>query len=149
MSFEQTRDLIGRARAFHRQLRDFYHGLETVAEKERVRMLLDYLARHEEIMEKHLAEYEAGPGGRVLDTWLKYAPHTEIRKALAEVGIRPDAGFQDVVCTALRLDELLLEMYRKAAEMAPREDVRELFRGLFEEGKRERAKLVMAVFEVQ
>ena len=50
MAFETTKDVLDHARDFHRQLSDHYAQLRDKAERERVKMLLDYLSRHE----KHL-----------------------------------------------------------------------------------------------
>lgn len=149
MSFEQTKDVIERARLFHRQLRDYYLQLKEVTDKQRVQMLLDYLCLHEEKMERSLSEFEQSTTRGALSTWFMYAPGDETEKVLKSLRIDPDMTSQEVVCTALQLDETLLRLYKQAAELAPREPIRELFRSMYEEGKKERSKLVLNLFEPQ
>jgi rubrerythrin len=146
MSFEQTRDVIDRARAFHRDLRDFYRRLEDVAVKERVRILLDYLSRHEQVMEGRLAECEATHDRGVLNTWFKYTP-PPIREEIGKFVIRPDMSAEAVIRMALQFDETLLRLYAHAADLAPTPEVKDLFQQLHDEGRKERAKLVRDAFE--
>lgn len=147
MPFEQTRDVIEKARAFHHDMAAFYHRVEHVVEKERVRMVLDWLASHEERMEAKLAEVESSTAKRILDSWYQYPPDATVRDAITRIELRPDMRAQDVICMALHLDENLLRLYKRAAEAAPMGEVREVFESLLEEGKRERAKLVLDLFE--
>lgn len=147
MPFEQTRDVIEKARDFHRQLAAFYHRLESMVDRERVRMTLEYLAAHEERMELRLAEFEASTGRRVLDAWYQYPPDDSIREALATANIHADISAPDAICMALDLDENLLRLYAKAANAAQHAEVRDAFETLLEEGKKERSKLVLDLFE--
>ena len=147
MAFEQVRDVIERARAFHRELADFYHRAENDAERERVKLLLDYLVRHEQRMGAQLAAFEHDSSRRVMETWFVVSPGATIREEIARIKLRPDMTTSEVICMALRIDEFLLQLYREAAEEATNEAVRETFQRLFEEGKRERSKMVLDVFE--
>lgn len=147
MPFKQTRDVIEKARAFHSDLASFYHRLEAVAEKERVKMVLDWLASHEERMEAKLAEVEASTAKRMLDSWYQYPPDATVQEAVARLDVRPDMRAQDVICMALHLDENLLRLYKRAADTASMNEVRDVFESLLEEGKKEREKLVLDLFE--
>ncbi len=147
MPFKQTRDVIEKARAFHSDLASFYHRLEAVAEKERVKMVLDWLASHEERMEAKLAEVEASTAKRMLDSWYQYPPDATVQEAVARLDVRPDMRAQDVICMALHLDENLLRLYKRAADTASMGEVRDVFESLLEEGKKEREKLVLDLFE--
>lgn len=147
MPFEQTRDVIEKARAFHRDMAAFYHRTEAVVERERVKMVLDWLASHEERMERKLAEVEASTAKRMLDSWYQYPPDADVQQAVARIEVRPDMRAQDVICMALHLDETLLRLYKRAADTAPMSEVRDVFESLLEEGKKEREKLVLDLFE--
>ncbi len=147
MAFEQVRDVIDRARAFHRELAEFYRRAENTADRERVKLVLDYLVRHERRMGEQLAAFEQGSPRRVLESWFVVSPGATIREEIARIVLRPDMTVSEVVCLALKLDEFLLQLYREASEAASAEPVREAFERLYEEGKIERAKLVLDVFE--
>jgi hypothetical protein len=47
MRFEQVRGLLDHARLFHRHLSEFYEGLASHEEADRVKLLLEHLGRHE------------------------------------------------------------------------------------------------------
>ena len=69
--FKQTKDVLDYARTFHRQLSEYYDSLSKLAEKQRVKMLLDYLSRHEKHLDEILADYEEDASKKVMNTWLK------------------------------------------------------------------------------
>lgn len=147
MPFEQARDVIEKARTFHHELAEFYHRIGTVVDRERVQLLLEYLGGHEERRERQLTEFARSTSVSILDTWYQFPPDTRVRDALQKIHIRPDMTVAEAVCMALQLDENLLRLYRQAAEGAPVEHLREAFTRLYEEGKKERAKIVGDLFE--
>ncbi len=147
MPFEQVKDVIERAKAFHRQLAERLHQCEKEADREKLRMVLDYLAGHEERMEQRLAQIEAATASQILATWYQYPPAPEVVERLAKIEVRPGMSPSDLVCAALQLDEQLLKLYRAAADAAPTPVVREMFESLLEEAKQERAQLVFGLFQ--
>lgn len=147
MSSEQARGLIEHARVFHRELEVFYHRLENIVQKERVKMLLEYLEEHERRMGERLRVMETQLSRPVLDTWFKFSAEPHAEHLVASFKARPDMSSSEVICLALDLDEYLLKMFKEAAVRAPDEQVREAFLSLYEEGKNERAKLVLDMFE--
>lgn len=144
MALEQTRDIIEKARAFHHALADYYEQLEHVPQKEKVRMALEYLRRHERAMEEELRNFEANTDRALLDTWFRYSPEAS-EEAIARLKIRPDMSIEEVMELALKMDEQLLETYARAAQMAPAPAVREIFANLHREGLRERARFLRAL----
>ena len=58
MSIKKTRDIIDYARGFHEKLNLYYQSLAEHTNKERLKLLLEYMARHEKHFEECLAEYE-------------------------------------------------------------------------------------------
>ncbi len=146
MPFEQTRDILEKARGFHRALAAYFERLEQIAPKERVRMVLEYLRRHEQAMDEELKSFEAHAARPVLESWFKYAPES-VQEAIQRLEIRADMTVEEVVDIALKLDEQLLALYGHAARLAPDAAVRELFSNLHREGLRERARILRAVNE--
>jgi rubrerythrin len=147
MPFEQARDMILRARAFHRELGEFYARVEDVVQKERVKLLLEYLVEHERRMIEHLEAIQEGLPPDVLNTWMQYPPDAPLPPTMDDLRISPDATASDVICMALDLDERLLKMYKELAVYAPSAEVREAFLSLYQEGCQERSKLVLDMFE--
>lgn len=148
MSYEQTRDVIEKARQFHHELQAFYRRSEEGIAKERMRLLLDYLSRHEAWMEAQLDQFEHTAASQAaLETWLKFVPPPHITETLAKLRITPEMTSAEVIKLALDLDDHLLNLYRQAAEASPTEDVREVFEKLVAECRRERKRVVRDVYE--
>ena len=147
MAFQQVRDIISQVRGFHDELAAFYQSLENVAEKERVRLILGYLKRHEETMSRALVELERQSAPRVLDAWMVYPPAQQVFDEIRSTRILPDMGPTEVVVTAIRLDDKIQDFLREAARQAATPRIREIFENLRAEGLSERSRMVLDVFE--
>jgi rubrerythrin len=130
MRFEQVRDVLEYARTVHRQLSEFYKNLGEQAEKERVKMLCDYMSRHEKHLEESLADYEDGAAENVLNTWFQFAPSEEMFATLRDFKVTPALSVDQVVRLAMEVDDCLINYYRTMAESADTEEVREIFNNL-------------------
>ena len=141
-TFERTQDVLDHARTFHNELRRLYEQLSTETQKERVKMLLEYLSHHEKHLEQSLAAYEESASERVLDTWFKYVPQEDKLKEFQDVKLEPDMSIDDVVDVALRMDNCLVEFYKDMAEVAVIPEVKEVFTNLLAMEEKEKRKLV-------
>lgn len=148
MPAETVRDVLDRARAFHRELGEFYHQLEDASEKARVKLVLEYLRHHETFMEECLTKFEDGASANVL-TWYKNTPDAATHKCFENLEVRPDMTAEDVMRVALRLDECLIRLYRGMAERAPSAEVRELFDDLLKLELREERNMVRDTGEME
>lgn len=146
---ETVKDVLERARVFHRDMSAFYGRMSNVAERERVRLVLDYLARHERYMDDCLSAFEKGAGKQVLTTWYKYTPPKATVAALSGIELRPDMSVEDVLKVAFRLDECLVALYRGMAEGAPSVEIRDLFNKLLELEKKAEHQLVRDTVEME
>jgi hypothetical protein len=120
-----------------------------VAEQPRVKLLADYMARHEKILERSLAKFEEGASRGVLNTWFKNAPSVATGKCFEGVEIKPDMNIEDVIRIALKLDDCLLELYRSMADAAMAKDVKELFDQLLKAEMREERLTVRSALEME
>ena len=148
-SFERTQDVLDHARAFHKELQRLYQQLSTETEKERVKMLLEYLSRHEEHLEQSLSAYEAGASKRVLDTWFKYVPQEDKLQKFRDVKLEPEMSVDDVIEVALQMDNCLVDFYKDMAEVAVSQEVKEVFTNLLEMEEQEKHKLVRNALQLK
>jgi rubrerythrin len=151
MGCEQTRDILAGAEAFHRQIGEYYHQMSDQAEKPRIKMLLDYLSRHEEQLADSLADYEQNASAAVMDTWFQSKHKLDVCAILKDVKISPEMSVDDVIDLGLKLDDCLITMYRDLAENAHSEDVRTVFQNLLdmeEEEKRQLTRNAMRVTDI-
>ncbi|MGF1612384.1 MAG: hypothetical protein ACFCVA_00340 [Gammaproteobacteria bacterium] len=140
-TFERTQDVLDHARSFHHQVADLYQRLEDRTEKERVKLLLDYLQRHEKHLEESLSQYEEGASKRVLDTWFQYSLEQDPSDILADIELKKDMSVDDVVRLALRLDDYLIDLCKSMADRADIPELKELFTNLCELEQQEKYRL--------
>ncbi len=141
MAGKQVGDILAQARQFHQDLSRFFGDLEKVADRERVKMLLSYFSHQEEALQESLRSFETSIGHEVLATWYKFPPESEGKHLLEHLHLEPSMTVDQVVETALALVDCLTRVYRTAAETAPTEDVREVFRHLLRLADRQRDRL--------
>lgn len=146
MAYEQVRDVLDRIGRFHHLISEFYEQLEGIVEKERVVIILDYLRRHEILFEERIKEFERQADANTLDTWFKYTPTDDMQREIARLEARPDLTTDEVVSMALRLDDIMLNIYRESCDFAVIDEVKEVFSNLYDECVKERSKMVLAVF---
>ncbi len=147
MPLEQARDVVTQARTFHQELGRFYEKLERHEQRERVKLLLEYLVDHEQRMAEQMDALQESLPRTVLDTWFRNAPEMPPPVPMDTAGISPDMSPAEVICMALDLDERMLKVFKHVALQSPVQEVREAFLALYEEGRRERNKLVLDMFE--
>ena len=132
MAFSRVRDILDRARVFHEQLSGFYANMEKTADREKSRILLNYMSRHEQNMVECLARYEKEAANRVLDTWFKFPPEMKECRCFECVDLKPSMSLDDIIDVALKVDQCLLKLYSETAEKSNSQEVRDLFRKLLE-----------------
>lgn len=142
MAYEQTRDILANAESFHRQIGEYYHQLGDHAHKQRIKMLLEYLSRHEEHLADSLADFEQNASTAVMETWFNSKHKLNACEILKDIQIAPEMSVDDVIDLGLQLDECLITMYRDLAENAQCEDVRSVFQNLLDMEEEEKRQLV-------
>jgi rubrerythrin len=130
MAYVTTRDLLNQVRDFHQKLCHCYAEMSELTNRQKLKMLLDYMSWHEEWIEKSLGQYEADAAERILNAWFQFPPHLEREKAFAGIECGPEMDVDDVVKAVLQFDSCVIEFYREAAQRATHEDVRDLFNRL-------------------
>lgn len=142
MRFEQVKDVLEHVIDYHSELADEYHKLLEQAPDERTRMLLGYLADHEQQMRKGLEGYRSGDHRSVLNTWMQNTPDLGHPEALQEFrGRLCCTSVDEVLDLAERIHDTLGEMYRALATGAVIADERELFESLAERQVTEKKRL--------
>jgi hypothetical protein len=134
MSVDQARGIIDHARQFHKQVGAYYHHLADHSERERLRLLLEYMSRHEERLEAALADYEGAAPAKILDTWLQSANETDAFKTacdkLRTVKIDSSSDVDDIMQLGVELSDCLIGVYRDLAQRAEPDSVQQVFENL-------------------
>jgi len=141
MPSEQAKDVLKHCQAFHRKVSEYYQQLKDQVASERVKMLLEYLSRHEKHLAKTLGRYEKEASSKLLQTWLQFVDE-HILKIFDEVEVKPDMTVEDVIKVGLQFDDALLKCFRNVVDNAETEEVRAAFQNLIEMEEQEKHQLV-------
>jgi hypothetical protein len=69
---------------------------------------------------------------RILDEWLQNVPDERSLKSCALHKLEADAGFDDIIAAALRMDDCVIELYRHMQSVTPHTERRAVFGNLME-----------------
>jgi rubrerythrin len=141
--------VIDHARDFYAQLGRYYDALKEVADRERVKMLLDYLSACEKRHAQALAEYELTAPHEIIDTWFKWGADKATNECLEPAKLSPDMDVDTVLREALRLDQCLSDLYQEIVERAHTERIREIFTDLLEANKKDMRNLVRGAVQMR
>ena len=145
MASETVRDIITRVRGMHIQLASYYQSMGDAAARERVKMLLYYVSRHERNLEAALRQYQEQAGKQVLGTWFKATPAAKMEQSV----LNKDMGTDDVIRLVLEADQKMVSQFRQLSESAASEEVRDLFQKLIAIEEREEQQLVRDAEELE
>ena len=149
MRFAQVRDILDHTQAFHKRLSQYYQDLADHEEAVKIKMLLDYIARHERHLEKALADYEESASTQVLDTWFQFSQDESTLKLPEDIQVKPYMSLDDVIRIGLKLDGQVIKVYEDAATNADVPEVRQVFKHLLELEQNEEQHLVRAALETR
>jgi len=144
MAFETTKDVLDHARKFHTKLGDFYNLLSSKSEKQRVKLLLDYMSEHEKYLEETLCRYEEEVSKKILNTWFRYSPPKELLEICRGVSLNriDELSVDDVIEMAVKLNQCLIDFYKEMSKNSKTDLIREAFTNLMEMEKRQELELV-------
>ena len=147
MRFEQVRDILDHAREFHKRLGEFYQNLADHEEAARIKMLIEYLGKHEKLLEQGMVNFEESVSKQILDTWFQFTQDKTILKLPKAMDIKSHMSVEDVIRIGLELDNRLIEFYKDAAENSEVPELKEVFNNLLEMEQEEERHLVRAVLD--
>ncbi|WP_320175435.1 hypothetical protein [Maridesulfovibrio sp.] len=146
---QTAKDVIAQTKAFHKRLGSFYKELSDTAEKERVKLLLDYMSRHHDRLAAIMDEYGDGLSEHILNTWFMYVHKECDLSPFFSAKLGPDMTTQEVMKVAIDLDKCLLETYEAMIQNDIPDDVSEVFQGLLDMEKRENIRLAKSALRVE
>lgn len=145
MSYERVGDILERIRNYHSRIRHAYQSLAGAHDDERLRILLEYMGRHENYFERSLGRYGAQEIDTIKQTYLQYVPDDQIKRSLEETELDPSMEPDEIVRRSIEFDRGLVTFYRGLATTQAPPRVRELFESMIkleETMSREHAKML-------
>lgn len=148
MPYGQAKEIVNAAQEFHRKASAFYQQLADKAEGSRVKMLLDYLVRHEAHLERALADYKDEIKSRALEAWYQYAQEQCLMQPFDVSQYPVEMSVEDVMNIGLNIDACLVASYKGMAETATSQECREIFESLLLMEKQQKHKLARVALEI-
>lgn len=131
MPFRLVKDILKRATDFHDMLIDFYSGINDSTSKANVKLLVDYMARHEKVLKEHLSQVTVEQEKKMLtEVRVKYEPEFATCRCFENLKINKDSGVDDIIDAGLTLNQCLINLYHHMTEVAPTKEIEMLFSSL-------------------
>jgi len=130
MRIETTKDILKHFQKFHKIIAEYWHQLSIRSDKERVKLLLNYLEEREEQIEKTLAEIELSSSSNILNSWFS---HSQCEVKLEELSViinEENPTVEEVIDRFVLMDDCLIELYSKLVRSAENIDVQDFFENL-------------------
>jgi rubrerythrin len=145
---KQVKEFLDFGKHLHAEIRKIYGELNEHAELERVKMLLDYLSRHEQHMEEALARFERNARQGILNAWLEYSPTLDVDEVLRNCKLRDGMSADEIVDAAVNFDNTLIELYREVAGKVNDATVKEVFQNLLALEEKEKIQVLRAAMSL-
>jgi len=140
MHYKTVKDVVDHSRRLHQQISQLYQEIRQEQSQERVKMLLDYLKRHEDHLEQSLEKFEKDKSQKVLDSWFQYVPDQDISEVLEQVEINDHMSVDEVILMALKLDDYFIDLYEGMVEHSSSSAVQSVFQNLLDMEQQEKIR---------
>jgi hypothetical protein len=141
MAYKQVKDILQRASDFHGMLKDFYNKINDITQKESVKLLVDYMARHEKYLQDITSQISAEQEKQITEEWFKYESEYATCNCFDQLKIDKNSGVDDVIDVGLTLNQCLINLFHHAVVVAPTQEIKALFSSLEIEEIAEKKKL--------
>lgn len=148
MPYGQAKEIVDSAQEFHKRASAFYQQLADKAEGARVKMLLDYLVRHEAHLDRALGDFKDEIKSKALNAWYQYAQEQCLMQPFDVSQYPKDMTVKEVMEIGLNIDSCLVASYKGMAETATTSECREIFQSLLLMEKQQKHKLARIALEI-
>ncbi|MBD3242279.1 MAG: hypothetical protein GF331_16925 [Chitinivibrionales bacterium] len=148
LTYEENRTLFDILEHFHKAVRDQYCRLAAKATDRRSQMLLEYLCDQQSRAVEAWQRYRREAPRQVGSRWYQYVPN-EPKLRVEPVPEDRELAIDEVASLALTYSDRLQAFFGKLAEKASDEDAGEVYRGLLEQERSERDKLLLTADELK
>ncbi|MCK0536202.1 hypothetical protein [Alcanivorax quisquiliarum] len=143
MRYKNIDEILAWTGRFHTELAQHCQQLARQHDRQRLEMLLSYLAEHQRRLAEMLAQIREDSEPGIRYTWFDKAPDIPGPESLPELGelIRGDS-VDAIAAAALKFHDGIIEIYNELREQAPTDRTRQLFENLADLEHHEALKLV-------
>ncbi|MBY4678565.1 ATPase [Marinobacterium arenosum] len=143
MQVEQIKDILDWLSKYHHQMSLCYDRSANRSESSRIKMLLSYLAEHEQSLADAVAKYEKIADSQVLNTWCyEYMDHKpDLAEALCSTDL-DQLSLEQIVSRCVAAHDELIVLYRYLLGRSDTDRLKELFENLIQLEQNESMRMV-------
>lgn len=130
MRIETTRDILEHSKKFHQIIADYYRKLNLSEDKERVKLLLNYLEERETQIEKTISEIENSASSSVLNSWFTHSQCKSKLEVLSTLVYEEKVSVNELIDLFVYIDNCLIDLYTTLVDNAENVDVQDFFKSL-------------------
>ncbi len=143
MRFKTVNEILDWTADFHGRLAVLFDDAAEEHERQRIRMLLDYIADHETRVRYSLENFEVDGADRLLATWFDKAPEIELPEIPENLSALLEAGRIDAIVEyVVAFHNQMIDIYTNLRDQANNESIEAVFDSLAEIEHNEKIKLV-------
>lgn len=142
---KQVRDVLTFGSHLHAEMKRMAEKMESEEHSTRLKLLLEYLQRHEGEMAASLIRFEENTQPHILDLWLPYPPDARIETKLQSLKIHPDMSLEEIVKVVMEFEDALIELYRESLNEIDDPHVQEILNNLLQLEDAEKHRFAMNV----
>lgn len=146
---KQVRDFLTFGKQLHGALKQLYEELNEHANLERIKILLDYLSRHEAHLEDALTRFEKDSRSGILNAWLEYTPELNVEAVMEKYRFEEVRSSDELITIVLNFDTTLIELYREVSTKVNDPRVKEVFLNLLALEEHEKIQVMRAALSLQ
>lgn len=144
MPIETIKDVLDWGRRLHEELASIYQGASAESDDERTRLLLNYIADHENRLAEIIANYEKHDTTGKVDSWMRdYLEKNPFMAGMREVVTFNPMDSDSVLQATVAAHQQMIKMYRDLAENAKTDRLESLFANMADMEAHELMRMVM------
>ncbi|WP_290648690.1 hypothetical protein [Aquisalimonas sp.] len=143
MRFKTVQEILDWAAQFHGRLADLFNAASAVHQRQRVGLLLEYIADEESRLRNSLKSYEVEGADRLLATWFDKAPDIQLPEIPENLSALLESGKTDTILEyVVTLRDQMIDVYINLREQANNDSIRAVFDSLAQMEHNEKLTLV-------
>lgn len=140
--YKRAIDFIEFVKNLHNDFKNYLEKCLDNLNRERVKMILGYLAEHERKMIETIDDYKNGLDKGIEETWYQFIELPEKPACMKNLIFNYDMSIDDVLELISKVDNCLITLYKKLSEISVTEETRKIFENLANLEKNELRKVV-------
>jgi hypothetical protein len=144
MPTETIKDILDWGRRLHEELATIYQSSSAESEDERTRLLLNYIADHENRLAEMIANFEKHDTTGRVDSWMRdYLEKNPFMAGMREVVKFNPMDGEEVLQATIDAHQKMIAMYRDLAQNAKSDRLETLFTSIADMESNELMRMVM------